>query len=121
MPNSMSAGYDAVIVGAGHNGLVAAGYLAEAGLSVLVLERRDVVGGSCVTEELFPGFRVSTCSYICHLLQRRVVDDLELAKHGLRIHTDDKINDFNFIYFYSIKLYHYKKRGITTEYYLFSC
>ena len=89
MPNSTSAGYDAVVVGAGHNGLVAAGYLAGAGLSVLVLERRDVVGGSCVTEELFPGFRVSTCSYICHLLQRRVVDDLELAKHGLRIHTVD--------------------------------
>ena len=81
--------YDAVIVGAGHNGLVTAGYLAGAGLSVLVLERRDVVGGSCVTEELFPGFRVSSCSYICHLLQRKVVDDLELSDHGLRIHTVD--------------------------------
>ena len=81
--------YDAVIVGAGHNGLVTAGYLAGAGLSVLVLERREVVGGSCVTEELFPGFRVSSCSYICHLLQRKVVDDLELSDHGLRIHTVD--------------------------------
>ena len=81
--------YDAVIVGAGHNGLVTAGYLAGAGLSVLVLERRDVVGGACVTEELFPGFRVSSCSYICHLLQRKVVDDLDLAGHGLRIHTVD--------------------------------
>ncbi len=81
--------YDAVIVGAGHNGLVTAGYLAGAGLSVLVLERRDVVGGACVTEELFPGFRVSSCSYICHLLQRKVVDDLELSDHGLRIHTVD--------------------------------
>ena len=81
--------YDAVIVGAGHNGLVAAGYLAGAGLSVLVLEERDVVGGACVTEELFPGHRVSSCSYICHLLQRRVVDDLGLFDHGLGIHTVD--------------------------------
>ena len=81
--------YDAVIVGAGHNGLVTAGYLAGAGLSVLVLERRDLVGGACVTEELFPGFRVSSCSYICHLLQRKVVDDLDLPGHGLRIHTVD--------------------------------
>lgn len=89
MPNTAGARYDAVIVGAGHNGLVAAGYLAQAGLSVLVLERRDVVGGSCVTEELFPGFRVSSCSYICHLLHRQVVDDLDLVGHGLRIHTVD--------------------------------
>ena len=81
--------YDAVIMGAGHNGLVTAGYLAGAGLSVLVLERRDVVGGACVTEELFPGFRVSSCSYICHLLQKKVVDDLNLASHGLSIHTVD--------------------------------
>ena len=81
--------YDAVIVGAGHNGLVTAGYLAGAGLTVLVLERRDVVGGACVTEELFPGFRVSSCSYICHLLQRKVVEDLDLSGHGLSIHTVD--------------------------------
>ncbi len=89
MPNREESRFDAVVVGAGHNGLVSAGYLAAAGLSVLVLERRDVVGGSCVTEELFPGVRVSTCSYICHLLQRRVVDDLELVKYGLRVHTVD--------------------------------
>ena len=81
--------FDAVIVGAGHNGLVTAGYLAAAGLAVLVLERRDVVGGACVTEELFSGHRVSSCSYICHLLQRKVVDDLDLPGHGLRIHTVD--------------------------------
>ena len=81
--------YDVIVVGAGHNGLVSAAYLAAAGLSVLVLERRDVVGGSCVTEELFPGYRVSTCSYICHLLQKQVVDDLDLFDFGLRIHTVD--------------------------------
>ena len=81
--------YDAVVVGGGHNGLVTAGYLAGAGLSVLVLERREIVGGACVTEELFPGRRISSCSYICHLLQRKVVDDLDLFDHGLRIHTVD--------------------------------
>ena len=69
-----------VIVGAGHNGLVAAGYLARAGLDVEALERRDVVGGAAVTEEWFPGFHISTCSYICHILQKKVIDDLELRK-----------------------------------------
>ena len=81
--------YSAIIVGAGHNGLVAANYLARAGASVLVLERRDFVGGACITEELFPDFRVSSCSYICHMLQGKVIDDLELRKHGLGIHPVD--------------------------------
>ena len=78
--------YSAIVVGAGHNGLVAANYLAKAGNRVLVLERRDFVGGACVTEELFPGFRVSSCSYICHLLQGKVIDDLELRRYGLEIY-----------------------------------
>lgn len=76
--------YDAVVVGGGHNGLVAAFYLARAGLSVAVLERRDFVGGACVTEELFEGYRVSACSYVCWWLQPKVIADLELARHGFR-------------------------------------
>ena len=78
-----------VVVGGGHNGLVAAAYLARAGADVLVLERRGFVGGACITEELFPGFRVSSCSYICHLLQREVIDDLQLRDHGFAIHPVD--------------------------------
>ena len=81
--------YSAIVVGAGHNGLVAANYLARAGARVLVLERRDFVGGACITEELFPDFRVSSCSYICHMLQGKVIEDLELRKHGLAIHPVD--------------------------------
>ena len=82
----MATQYDVVIIGGGHNGLVAAGYLAGAGLDVLLLERRDVLGGACVTEELFPGYRFSTCSYICHLLQTKVIEDLELRKHGFEVY-----------------------------------
>ena len=85
--------YSAIIVGAGHNGLVAANYLAKAGGRVLVLERRDFVGGACITEELFPDFRVSSCSYICHMLQDKVIDDLELRKHGLDIYP---VNPYRF-------------------------
>lgn len=77
--------YDAVIIGAGHNGLVAAGYLAKDGLYVLVLERQDVIGGAVVSEELCPGFIVPYCAYICYLLQGKVIDDLELREHGLEI------------------------------------
>jgi phytoene dehydrogenase-like protein len=74
--------YDAVIIGGGHNGLVAACYLAKAGRSVAVLERRDIVGGATVTEELFPGFRCSTASYIISLFRHEIAKDLELASHG---------------------------------------
>ena len=77
--------YDAVIIGAGHNGLVTAGYLAKHGLSVLMLERQDVLGGASVTEELYPGFKVPYCAYYCYLLQGKVIDDLELRKFGLEI------------------------------------
>ena len=88
----MATQYSAIIVGGGHNGLVAANYLARQGNSVLVLERRDFVGGACITEELFPGFRVSSCSYICHLLQEKVINDLELRKHGLEIYEMDPVS-----------------------------
>ena len=83
--------YSAIVVGGGHNGLVAANYLAMEGLSVLVLERRDFVGGACVTEELFPGFRVSSCSYFMHLLQRPIIEDLGLRQHGLHVYPIDPI------------------------------
>ena len=77
--------YDAVVVGAGHNGLTAAAYLARAGLSTLVLERREIVGGCCVTEEIAPGCRVSTTSYIASMLRPEVISDLRLGQHGLRM------------------------------------
>ncbi len=77
--------YDAVIIGGGHNGLVCACYLAAAGLTVRVLERRGVVGGAAITEEFFPGFRNSTASYTVSLLHPKVIDDLNLRGHGLRL------------------------------------
>ncbi len=77
--------YDVIVIGAGHNGLTAAAYLAGAGLSTLVLERREVVGGCCVTEEIAPGCRASTTSYIASMLRPEVIRDLELAAHGLRM------------------------------------
>ncbi|WP_440225473.1 phytoene desaturase family protein [Dokdonella sp. MW10] len=77
--------FDAILIGAGHNGLVCATYLAKAGLKVLVLERRDVVGGAAVTEEFHPGFRNSVASYTVSLLQPKVIADLDLHEHGLRV------------------------------------
>jgi phytoene dehydrogenase-like protein len=77
--------YDVVIVGAGHNGLVTAGYLAKQGLKVKVLERRGVVGGAAVTEEFHPGYRNSVCAYTVSLLNPKVVNDLDLYAHGLEI------------------------------------
>jgi phytoene dehydrogenase-like protein len=76
---------DAIIIGAGHNGLVCAFYLARAGLNVTVLERRGVAGGAAVTEEFYPGFRNSTASYTVSLLQPRVIADMDLAAHGMRL------------------------------------
>ena len=81
--------YDAIIVGAGHNGLVTAAYLARAGRQVLVLERRDMVGGCAVTEELWPGYRVSTGAYLVSLLQDRIVRELELERFGYRVDAKD--------------------------------
>lgn len=80
---------DVIVIGAGHNGLVTAAYLAGSGLSVLVLERRAVVGGACVTEELIPGHRVSTAAYVCSLLDPVVIRDLELERYGYEILPKD--------------------------------
>ena len=77
--------FDAVVIGGGHNGLTAAAYLARAGLSTLVLERREIIGGCCVTEEIAPGCRVSTTSYIASMLRPEVISELQLAEHGLRM------------------------------------
>lgn len=85
MPVQNSKTYDAIVIGAGHNGLTAAAYLARAGISTLVLERRSIVGGCCVTEEIAPGCRVSTTSYIASMLRPEVIRDLNLGVHGLRM------------------------------------
>ena len=81
--------FDVVIIGAGHNGLVTAGYLARAGLRTLMLESRHMVGGACVTEEIFPGYKFSTTSYLCSLLQDKVTKDLELEKFGFFVYPKD--------------------------------
>jgi phytoene dehydrogenase-like protein len=81
--------YDAIIIGGGHNGLVAAAYLARAKRKVLVLERREMVGGCAVTEEIWPGYRVSTGAYLSSLLQQRIVRELELERFGYRVDAKD--------------------------------
>jgi phytoene dehydrogenase-like protein len=81
----MAAAYDAIIIGGGHNGLVCAAYLARAGRKVLVLERRERIGGAAVTEEVFPGFRFSVFSYVVSLLRPEIIRELELPRHGLHI------------------------------------
>ncbi|CAN5683829.1 NAD(P)/FAD-dependent oxidoreductase [soil metagenome] len=81
--------YDTIVIGAGHNGLIAAAYLARAGKRVAVLERRHIIGGATVTEEHFPGYHLSTCSYVCSLLLPEVVRDLDLVKHGYDVRPFD--------------------------------
>src|ERR1700675_2409561 len=82
---ALSTNCDVVIIGGGHNGLTCAAYLAAGGLKVTVLERRGVVGGAAVTEEFHPGFRNSVAAYTVSLLNPKVIRDLELPKHGLRV------------------------------------
>ncbi len=81
----MAPTYDAIVIGGGHNGLVSAAYLARAGLNTIVLEKRHVLGGAAVTEEVFPGFRFSVASYVVSLLRPEIIRELELPKHGLDI------------------------------------
>ena len=76
---------DAIVIGAGHNGLTCAAYLAMAGLKVHVQERREMVGGACVTEEFYPGFRNSTAAYTVSLLQPKIIRELRLHDYGLRV------------------------------------
>jgi len=83
--------YDAVVVGGGHNGLVAAAYLACAGRSVLVLERRELVGGACVTEEHIPGFRFSSCAFLFGLFRPQILRELELPRFGFEAYSSDPI------------------------------
>ncbi|MCP4420015.1 MAG: NAD(P)/FAD-dependent oxidoreductase, partial [Chloroflexi bacterium] len=77
--------YDAIIIGGGHNGLTTAAYLARAGKKVLVLESRHILGGATVTEEVYPGFKYTVCSYVVSLLRPEIIRDLDLARHGLEI------------------------------------
>src|SRR5438093_6356696 len=77
--------YDAIVIGGGHNGLTAAAYLARGGMKALVVERRHVLGGAAVTEEVFPGFRFSVASYVVSLLRPEIIRELDLPRHGLEI------------------------------------
>src|SRR3954447_19665508 len=81
----MPATYDLIVIGGGHNGLVTAAYAARAGLSVLVLERREVLGGACVTEEVCPGYKVSTAAYVNSLRRPEIIRDLDLKRHGFEM------------------------------------
>lgn len=79
------ANYDAIMIGAGHNGLVAAAYLARAGKKILLLERRPIVGGIAVSEEIFPGYKIPTCAHLAGTFSKKIISDLELERHGLEL------------------------------------
>src|SRR5512137_360493 len=83
--NGAKSKYDVIVIGGGHNGLTHAAYLARAGKKVLVLERRHVLGGAAVTEEVFPGFKFSVASYVVSLLRPEIIRELDLPRHGLEI------------------------------------
>jgi len=87
----MARDFDTIVIGAGHNGLICGAYLAKAGHKVAVLERRDVIGGACVTEEVWPGYRVSTASYVMSLLQPRIINELELKRFGFQVLPTDNL------------------------------
>src|SRR5215831_4134248 len=96
--------FDAIIIGAGHNGLVAAGYLAGTGKRVVVLEQRDRVGGACTLEEPFPGFTMSPCAYVVSLLRPEIIRDLELHRYGFEAYVKDPqmfvpFQDGNYLFF----------------------
>ena len=83
-------GYDVIVVGGGHNGLIAANYLSRAGKKVLVVERRPIVGGACVTEEFFPGAKFSSCSFVAGVLRPEIIRELELtSRFGLELYAPD--------------------------------
>ncbi|MFQ5942805.1 MAG: phytoene desaturase family protein [Anaerolineales bacterium] len=94
--------YDVIVIGGGHNGLVNAAYLSRAGLKVLVLEQREIVGGATVTEEIFPGFKYSVFSYVVSILRPEIIQDLELPRHGLTVlplpSTLTPLPDGNYLY-----------------------
>ena len=92
---SMPGKFDAIVIGAGHNGLVTACYLARAGWKVLVLERRHVVGGACVTEETFPGFKVSTAAYVNSLFRPEIVKDLKLRDSGAFVMAIERLRGWS--------------------------